>query len=84
MASNNDKELFDIREDKTVRKDVEEVASRQKEQYGQGSVKGRPNIDEISKRNKEEKRQDKQEFYVKTGIIAFVIIVVMFLIYFFS
>ena len=48
------------------------------------SITGRPNIDEISKRNEEEEKKKKKSFYIVTGIIILLIIVVMLLVDFFN
>ena len=45
---------------------------------------GRPNIDDITKRNEEEVKQDKKSLYKIAGIIAFVVVVIVIVIYFFS
>ena len=47
-------------------------------------IVGRPNIDEISKRNEETAKQERKSAYTIAGIIVFLIIVVMFLVYFFN
>ena len=71
----------------TVEKDDAAVVSVQKEQRrenNRASVSGRPNIDEISKRNEEAERREKKSFYTVTGIIVLFIAVVVVLIYFVS
>ena len=71
----------------TVKKDYETVASVQKERRredNRASVTGRPNIDEISKRNEEAEKRERKSFYTVAGIIVLLIIVVIFLVYFFS
>ena len=45
---------------------------------------GRPNIDDITKRNEEEIKQDKKSLYKIAGIIALVVAVIIIVIYFFS
>ena len=72
---------------KTVEKDDETLIfdqkiSREKQSYA--SITGRPNIDEISKRNEEAAKQERKSFYTVTGIIILLIIVIVFLVYFFS
>ena len=47
-------------------------------------IKGRPNINEITKRNEEEEKRRKQSTYVTAGIIILLLIGVIFLVYFFS
>ena len=44
---------------------------------------GRPNLDEINKRNAEEERQDRKSSYIITGITALVIVAIIVLVYFF-
>ena len=44
---------------------------------------GRPNIDEINKRNAEEERQDRKSSYIVTGIMVLLVVAVMVLAYFF-
>ena len=70
----------------TVEKDDAAVVSVQKEQRrenNRASVSGRPNIDEISKRNEEAAKQERKSFYTVTEIIVLLIIVDIFLVYFF-
>ena len=45
---------------------------------------GRPNLDEINKRNAAEERRDRRSSYAIAGIMALVVLVVMFLVYFFT
>ena len=48
------------------------------------SIAGRPNIDEISKRNEAIAKQERKSFYKVAGIIVLLIIAIIFLLYFFS
>ena len=48
------------------------------------SITGRPNINEISKRNEAMANQERKSFYKVAGIIVFLIIAIIFLLYFFS
>ena len=48
------------------------------------SIAGRPNINEISKRNEAIAKQEKKSFYKVAGIIVLLIIAIIFLLYFFS
>ena len=48
------------------------------------SIAGRPDINEISKRNEETEKQERKSFYITTGIIVLLITVVVLLVYFFS
>ena len=59
--------------DQTIKKDV-----------GHSSISGRPNIDEISKKNEEAEKRERKSFYTVTEIIVLLIIVDIFLVYFFS
>ena len=45
---------------------------------------GRPNIDDITKRNEEEKKQDRKSTYTIAGIVVLLIAVIVIAIYFFS
>ena len=70
-----------------IEKDTIEIASVEKSQLGEkdhGSGTGRPDINEISKRNEETEKQERKSFYITTGIIVLLITVVVFLVYFFS
>ena len=48
------------------------------------TIKGRPDINEISKRNEAIANQEKKSFYLVAGIIVLLIIAIIFLLYFFS
>ena len=48
------------------------------------SIAGRPNINEISKRNEAIANQERKSFYTVAGIIVLLIIAIIFLLYFFS
>ena len=48
------------------------------------SIAGRPNINEISKRNEAIANQERKSFYTVAGIIVPLIIAIIFLLYFFS
>ena len=45
---------------------------------------GRPNIDDINKRNAEEKKQDRKSSYTIAGIVVLLMAVIVIAIYFFS
>ena len=47
-------------------------------------IAGRPNINEISKRNEAIANQERKSFYKVAGIIVLLIIAIIFLLYFFS
>ena len=76
MGSNNDK-------DQTVGQADTSAASGQ-QKIDRSFIKGRPNIDEISKRNEEEEKRERRSSYIRTGIILLLITVVILLVYFFS
>ena len=48
------------------------------------SIAGRPDINEISKRNEAIAKQERKSFYKVVGIIVLLIIAIIFLLYFFS
>ena len=48
------------------------------------SIAGRPNIDEISRRNEAIANQERKSFYTVAGMIVFLIMAIIFLLYFFS
>ena len=71
----------------TVEKIDGTVVPMQKEQpreNGRISITGRPNINEISKRNEAIVNQERKSFYTVAGIIVLLIIAIIFLLYFFS
>ena len=71
----------------TVEKIDGTVVPMQKEQpreNGRISITGRPNINEISKRNEAIAKQERESFYKVAGIIVLLIIAIIFLLYFFS
>ena len=69
------------------KKDNETAVSTQKREQREDShvsITGRPNIDEISKRNEESARQERRSSYLVAGIIVLLIMAVMLLVYFLS
>ena len=71
----------------TLKKNDETILSMQKEQSkenGRKSIAGRPNINEISKRNEAIAKQERRSFYKVAGIIVLLIIAIIFLLYFIS
>ena len=71
----------------TVKKYYEAGTSVQKERRredNRASVTGRPNIDEISKRNEEAARQERKSSYTVAGVVVLLITIIMFVVYFFS
>ena len=52
---------------------------------GEGRIPtGRPNLDEINKRNAEEERQARKSSYIVKGIITLLVFLVIALMYFFT
>ena len=71
--------------DRIVEKgDEKSVTSTQKETNKRSMSTGRPNIDDITKRNEEEKKQDRKSTYTIAGIVVLLIAVIVIAIYFFS
>ena len=71
--------------DRIVEKgDEKTVTSTQEETNKRSMSTGRPNIDDITKRNEEEKKQDRKSTYTIAGIVALLIAVIVIAIYFFS
>ena len=73
--------------DLTAKRDERTVLPEQKEWQKENTrptITGRPNIDEISKRNEEAEKRERKSFYTATGIIVLLITVVILLVYFFS
>ena len=71
----------------TVEKIYGTIMPMQKErprEISHKSIAGRPNIDEISKRNEAIAIQERKSFYKVAGIIVLLIIAIIFLLYFFS
>ena len=65
----------------------EMVAPKQKErprEKSRISIAGRPDINEISKRNEAIAKQERKSFYKVAGTIVLLIIATIFLLYFFS
>ena len=67
-----------------VEKDNETLISTQVRTPGGSLSTGRPNIDDINKRNAEEEKQDRKSTYTTTGIIVLLVVVIIVAIYFFS
>ena len=71
----------------TIEKIDETMVPKQKErprENSRTSITGRPNINEISKRNEAEANQERKSFYMVAGIIVLLIIAIIFLLYFVS
>ena len=85
MGSSQNKELNLFNEQKKQEAEGNSKVTKSVQMgFGRASIRGRPNIDEISKRNELEEKQDRKLLYIKTVIVALLIIIFMFLIYFFS
>ena len=65
-------------------KDDETVSSTQNRPQGRHIITGRPDLNEIKKKNAEEEEQDRKSIYTVAGIMALLIVVVIVLVYFFS
>ena len=63
---------------------VEGSEYKEKERPRENSRTGRPDINEISKRNEAIANQERKTFYKVAGIIVLLIIAIIFLLYFFS
>ena len=75
----------DSDKDRIVEKDDEKTVTSTQEGTDKRSMStGRPNIDDITKRNAEEKKQDKKSSYTIAGIVVLLIAVIVIAIYFFS
>ena len=72
------------REKQTVNKDDETVLSTQEKPQGRHIPPGRPDLNEIKKRNAEEEKDDRKSTYILAGIMVLLIAVVIVLVYFFS
>ena len=71
----------------TIEKIDETIVPMQKERPSENSrisIAGRPNINEISKRNEAIANQERKSFYAVAGIIVLLIIAIIFLLYFFN
>ena len=67
-----------------IRRKISAYAKRTTERKQPISIAGRPNINEISKRNEAIANQERKTFYKVAGIIVLLIIAIIFLLYFFS
>ena len=71
----------------TIEEIDETIVPMQKERPRENSriyIAGRPNINEMSKRNEAIANQERKSFYTVAGIIVLLIIAIIFLLYFFS
>ena len=74
-------------ESQAAEKVDETIVPMQKERPRENSrisIAGRPDINEISKRNEAMANQERKSFYTVAGIIVLLIIAIIFLLYFFS
>ena len=69
--------MVDLMEDSDIGK------SQTIEKNGRISIAGRPNINEISKRNEAIANQEKKSFYTVAGIIVLLLIAIVFFVIFF-
>ena len=75
----------DSDKDRMVEKGDEKTVTSTQEATDKRSMStGRPNIDDITKRNEEEKKQDRKSTYTIAGIVVLLIAVIVIAIYFFS
>ena len=75
----------DSDKDRMVEKGDEKTVTSTREETNKRSMStGRPNIDDITKRNEEEKKQDRKSSYTIAGIVVLLIAVIVIAIYFFS
>ena len=75
----------DSDKDRIFKKDDEKtVISTQEGTDKRPTSTGRPNIDDINKRNAEEKKQDRKSSYTIAGIVVLLVAVIVIAIYFFS
>jgi len=85
MGSNYDKDQTDG-QDEEIATSTQEKDSRATILYK--TIKGRPDINKISRRNREEKKREKKSNYIITGTIILIIVlsilVIMLLVDFFS
>ena len=70
--------------DQTVEKDDETVTPTQEGTQETSAVTNRPDINAITARNEEEVKQDKRSSYMKVGIVALLVVVIIIAIYFIS
>ena len=85
MGIDNDKVQTIKKDDKTVlSSEQKRPQSEDQSEDRRSTITGRPNIDDISKRNEEAKKRDRKSFYTVALIIILSIIVVMLLVYFIS
>ena len=69
---------------RTARKNDEIVTSTQERLQENFVSTGRPNINEINKRNAEQEKQEKKSSYKAAGIVIFAMALIVIVIYAFS
>ena len=75
----------DSDKDRIVEKGDEKIMTSMQEETNKRSMStGRPNIDDITKRNEEERKQDRKSTYTIAGAVVLLIAVIVIAIYFFS
>ena len=65
-----------------VEKNDETATSTQEKTQETSAATNRPNIDVITARNEEEVARDRKSLYMKTGIVALLVLVIIIVIYF--
>ena len=70
--------------DKTVERSGGTATSMQEKLQESHAPTGRPNINDINKRNAEQEKQEKKSSYTVAGIIVLLIAFIMVVIYFLS
>ena len=68
----------------TVKKNDETIASEQERLQESYAPTGRVDINDINKRNAEQEKQEKKSSYAVTGIVVFLIALIIVAIYFLS
>ena len=71
-------------ENQTANKNKDDELSTQEKPQGRYIPTGRPDLNEIKKRNAEEEKDDRKSTYILAGIMVLLIAVVIVLVYFFS
>ena len=69
---------------KPINEGVKTSPSKQENMQASNIPTGRPNLNEINKRNAEDAKQERKSVYTVAGVLILLIGVVVLLIYFFS
>ena len=67
-----------------INEGVKTSPSKQENLQANNTLTGRPDLNEINKRNAEEAKQERKSVYIVAGVLILLIGVVVLLIYFFS